>query len=585
MSFTLRFSASLLFALFSMGMLYADPVSLTINGAEEELNISTCNPLTAFATSGALYTGNWEYEFKLYRNGNHLATRTQYINHNGGPGTPLPAVSFTNLDPISGSYTVTLKVHRVILFIPSVAYTGSSNAVQVNSSVSVGGSYATSRVWGRTVSGDFDNDNRIDDIAGFYHDGGNSSSFHVWTNNGGNSLIYQGDNGFWSANTFNSSKVLGTMASGDFDGDGYHDDAAMLYNYGGGNMEIFVFESNGSSFSPKSYFLTSTFDPSRSIFRVVSGDFDNDGLHDDLAVFYDNGNRSTDIWVFKSNGSAFTVHNYWSGTSFDCNRIAAKVVSGDFDNDGKHDDLATLYDIGNGTTESWVFTSNGSYFSTAQFWYGSSFNADKTGGRVTSGDFDGDGHHDDLAAIYDYGNNTIETWVFRSNGAYFTPISYYANNSYDPLKVSGKVVSGDFDHDGRHDDLMALYDYGNNDASWHNFKCNGSAFEFNGDWWTVCTGFGKTAAQIEGTLEDPSLSPEYQESKIYPNPFSNTLYLNLGSEGEKVIQVYDMQGKMVKKLSTLVPQTQLDMESLPKGIYLVKVASASETRTFRAIKQ
>lgn len=59
---------------------------------------------------------------------------------------------------------------------------------------------------------------------------------------------------------------------------------------------------------------------------------------------------------------------------------------------------------------------------------------------------------------------------------------------------------------------------------------------------------------------------------IYPNPAKSTLNVNLSSlEGVSDVQLFDVQGRIVMQKRVSAMNAQLNVESLPSGVYMVKV--------------
>ncbi|MBP7552477.1 MAG: VCBS repeat-containing protein [Spirochaetes bacterium] len=235
--------------------------------------------------------------------------------------------------------------------------------------------------------------------------------------------------------------------------------------------------------------------------RVVAGDFNGDKL-EDTAAMYDYLFLQTQIHVFKSGDSKFTQESSWydSGKgNYDPLKVAGRITAGDFNGDGK-DDIATLYDYGSKKASVHVFISNGSSFTMAT-WYESNaneFDVSAVKNRFVAGDFNGDGK-DDLAVAYGYLNKQTKIHVFTSNGDSFAMSSWLdsGEGNYDIDNVGNRFVAGDFNNDGK-DDLAALYDYGLNKAKIHAFISNGTVFESK-EWWGTDEGY--TALSLGDRLD------------------------------------------------------------------------------------
>ena len=182
--------------------------------------------------------------------------------------------------------------------------------------------------------------------------------------------------------------------------------------------------------------------------RYVSGDFNGDGK-DDIATMYDYGNGKMSLLVFSSTGSSFNTWEQWysvpSNEIYLANNVTGRMVSGDFNGDGK-DDIATMYDYGKGRMSLHVFLSTGSSFSTCNTWYSAPSNeiylAENVTGRMVAGDFNGDGKAD-ISTMYDYGNGSMKLLNFMSRGNSFTswkPWYGVPTGQYYVDKIMGKII-------------------------------------------------------------------------------------------------------------------------------------------------
>ena len=308
---------------------------------------------------------------------------------------------------------------------------------------------------------------------------------------------------------FDVQTIEGRTVTGDFDGDGGKDDIAVIKDMGDGSSQIHVwlslravvadpltgyagYEADDAFFYQGSWWTSNpgAYNANMVTGRVVAGDFNNDGI-DDIAAMYDYGNNHSRIHTWINSGSnsfgPYSWANTWwtAGSGYNANMVTDRFVCGDFNDDGK-DDVAAMYDYGNGHSRIHTWISNGSSFSPngyAYTWWqannGSTYDANKVTGRFVCGDYNGDGK-DDIAAMYDYGSNhsRIHTWM--SNGSSFSPSGYantwwVAGSGYNANKVTGRFVSGDFDGNGRCD-LAAMYDYGSNNSRIHYWTSTGSSF-------------------------------------------------------------------------------------------------------------
>ena len=75
---------------------------------------------------------------------------------------------------------------------------------------------------------------------------------------------------------------------------------------------------------------------------------------------------------------------------------------------------------------------------------------------------------------------------------------------------------------------------------------------------------------------------------FYPNPASDNLYLdfNLKLHGkEKLIEIIDVNGRMIKKINTKDDKLPIDISFLSNGFYFIKVISLNNTYSYKFLKQ
>ncbi|MCH2225782.1 MAG: S8 family serine peptidase, partial [Crocinitomicaceae bacterium] len=195
------------------------------------------------------------------------------------------------------------------------------------------GNFDASKIRGRVASGDFDNDGFKDDLMAFYeYTVPVRTKAFVWKSTGmGLESIetwYDSGDGNFAAN-----KIKGRVVSGDFDNDGFKDDVAAIYDYGYSHMRIFVWKAQGTcpttcTFSlPQEWYNSGigNYDAERVYGRVVSGDFDQDGITDMANIYkYDYLNASK-IFMFPSITNDFGVPQTW--WEKDCGDIITKSAN------------------------------------------------------------------------------------------------------------------------------------------------------------------------------------------------------------------------------------------------------------------
>ena len=303
------------------------------------------------------------------------------------------------------------------------------------------------------------------------------------------------------------------VASGQFaimgSADDEYNDVVMLHQAGaytyidvlkGDVYDNRVLDKNVSSFN---------YDLSKVDGRMVAGDFNRDGWHNDFALIYEVSASTMRIDVFVSNNASnpsFTQSTFLTLTGYNASNVTGRVVSGDFDRDGYWDDIAMFYDYGNGETRIHMFQSNGSTFSysgNSGWWSTQGYTAGQITDRVVSGDFDQDGKEDDIAAFYDYGGGQTRIHVWLSTGssfAYQSGNGWWSSYGYSAGQVSGRVVAVNIDRSSKiFDDIAVFYDYGGGQTRMHVFESTGSSFNYSGPtgWWSSN---GYTASQITGKV-------------------------------------------------------------------------------------
>ncbi len=250
-------------------------------------------------------------------------------------------------------------------------------------------------------------------------------------------------------------------------------DGIAFYDYGGATAGIWTFLSKGGSgfdVLPAWKSLPGYFDLSRA--KVVTGDFNADGRADAM-VLYKDGATASRLIYFESAGTGYrdprTVFSssYWS---FD----NTKLVSGDFDANGK-DELMAFYTYGATATGVFVFSQNqdGTFSYPRQVFRSDYWDWTKT--RLLSVKEEG---RSKVVAAYDYGATATGIWSFELNpdGTLKYPVRNFYSEQWNFKNTS--FLTGDVNADKR-SDVIAFYNYGGTTTgAWVFYQNQGGTFSY-----------------------------------------------------------------------------------------------------------
>ncbi|GAA3043729.1 hypothetical protein GCM10017562_75530 [Streptomyces roseofulvus] len=273
----------------------------------------------------------------------------------------------------------------------------------------------------KRTTGDYNGDG-VGDVAAFYGYEDGRMNLRTWTGKGDGTfnapfVSWSIPAGYWN---FDAIQVQ----SGDFNGDG-RDDIAAWYAYGDGQDKLFTFTANvkgGFNYPFSSFYRSDGWEVARM--KFATGDFNRDG-RTDIGALYGYTNGEVKLVTFPATptgGFADPIHG-WSSTGWTFSQ--ASIHAGDFNNDGR-DDIASWYDYGDGHDAVISFNPsgpNGEFGTRTQLWTGEAGRFWRQNMKIVTGDYNGDGR-DDIGAMYGYEDGRVKmlTWPAGPGGLLSDPI-------------------------------------------------------------------------------------------------------------------------------------------------------------------
>ena len=262
---------------------------------------------------------------------------------------------------------------------------------------------------------------------------GGAGSDVIYSGAGNDTLIGGSPSAFVVDNNWSA------MGTGDFDQDGKRDDILWMKN-DGTQLAIWNLENK--------VFVSETVRSASVGWKIVDiGDIDGDGVEDDIFWRRDSDGMGYQ-WNFENNvvwGSGYV------GTSKGTDWTASGT--GDFDQDGKKDDILWVKNDG---TQLAIWNLEDDQF------VGETVRSASVGWKVVDiGDIDGDGFEDDIFWRRDSDGMGYQ-WNFENNVVWGS--GYVGTSKGTDWSAKG---TGDFDQDGKKDDILWVKNDGTQLAIWN----------------------------------------------------------------------------------------------------------------------
>ena len=102
---------------------------------------------------------------------------------------------------------------------------------------------------------------------------------------------------------------------------------------------------------------------------------------------------------------------------------------------------------------------------------------------------------------------------------------------------------------------------------------------------TGCSNTGTTNLVVNGCVGLKTQSSSLGGISIYPNPNNGEFTIELNNNLNKTFEISDVTGRIVYKGSSADDKTNVNINTLAKGIYYIKVISGDKFEVFKIIKQ
>ena len=270
---------------------------------------------------------------------------------------------------------------------------------------------------------------------------------------------------------------------------------------------------------------------------------------------------------------------------------------------------------------------------------GNNYDGTVTGTTLTTGHdgtpnsamfFDGINDKIDLPSNFDYPNRTVSLWFKADLIPYPRRIVYACDNEYINYGITAITVidSAGVNRIAFHG-AGSVYHYTNDvtTGTWYHValvistdsvKCyvngtnvhaiaySGNTQTFEGDNYAKIGASRINEQFFNGTIDEVKIfdcaltdeeigalltsiqdqSIEFVQTKVYPNPTSNSIFVETAIlYPDAIIEIFNLQGQLLYQKSMTDLKTEMDVSSLCRGVYIVKLRGNDQTMVTKFIKE
>jgi hypothetical protein len=342
--------------------------------------------------------------------------------------------------------------------------------------------------------------------------------------------------------------------------------------------KLYVFPGTGTG-----TFMPATIYPTDSVpYAITNGDFDGNGLTDLAIANY--GDSFLSVYYNSSNGS-------FTPSTFPVNDVAFTIAASDFNHDGLSDIALAGFNV------IYVLLSTG----TGSFSAPTPYNINQVQINLVTNDFNGDGHTD--LGCSNYAGKTAAFLAGQGNGLFNAPVFYTVNAG--PLDI----ICSDFNNDAKPDVAVVNYNADNVSILMNEIPtisitgpyvaCQGqpvslvasgaATYTWSGSFTTATLvisppSFGtytvigastygcvNTASRVLNVISCTGIESTIFpfSSLVFPNPASTYLFIDHPYNTD--ISLLNAEGEIVFYSRQTENKSSIDVSSLPRGLYVLKI--------------